>query len=188
MKGWRMKIMQWLLAGFMLIVLTACGGGGTKQNTLNHKKNNVKVNLEQLNIDTNNLIVSNGSVSKPFSKNLDLNISKEDKGAIGLFNKENKPLLLGRKIAGEENIEISLESSAEIFVLFHPMFNGMESSNPKELSKRIRSHKKFPDLVSQLKYEIENKNPCPLDPICSPKARDIAIEIAEDLNITDLYN
>jgi hypothetical protein len=166
-------------------VLTACGGGSTSNET-EARHNDVKVDLSGLNIETSNLTVSTGEVSKLFNEKLDFNLTKTQKAIVGVF-KDNQPVLLGRKIAGENKVEVSLESSAEIFVLYHPRFNGVESNNQKELSHRIRSNQKFNDLVGQLQKEINNGNPCPMSPVCSPKVAVLAFEIAEDLNISDLY-
>jgi hypothetical protein len=190
-KEMKMKFFRLFLVGLAILLLTACGGGGSttdshEKETINSNKKNIKVNIDDLKVDTTKLLISSGSKSKPYSSETDLNITKERKAVIGVF-KDNQPILLGRKIVGEDSVEVSLESSAEIFVLYHPRFNGVESNNPKELSHRIRTHKKFKKLVNQLKEEIEGKNPCPMDPICSPKVKYIAFDIADDLNISDLY-
>ena len=188
-----MKLLyQWMGSGVIAIILSACGGGdteiGTGQNSSTKSPEvTVQAVVDELSVDKTTLKVSNGIVSVPLEDSIDLNLTKEDSGPVGVFNEANNPILLGRKLSGDDSVEISLESSAEVFVLYHPIFNGTQSSDPKELSRRIRSHSSFDELVQALKYEIDHGNPCPLNPVCSPKVADIAIDIAETISTDGLY-
>jgi len=189
------RIVYGFAMALVVIGLSACGGGSASSSDTPDRTSvqdedtadKVQIKIDDIGISLDDMVVSNGSVSRTLQEDLDLNISKEEQDVVGVFNDQHNPVLLSRKYPGDTSVEISLESSAEVFVLYHPKFNGVESNDPKELSRRIRSHEKFQDLVSQLKHEIESKNPCPLDPVCSPKAKYIAIGIAEDLQVADLY-
>jgi len=194
-----LEYIRYAVVSASLLVLTACGGGSTSQKNsaqqvpsvssiqTGQAETYIHLVLDELKISKKELSVSNGITSSPISENIDLNISKKEEAIIGVFNQSGQPILMGKKGAGESKVDISLESSAEIFVLYHPLFNGLEITDIKTLSDRIRSHKKFQDLVNLLKNEIESSNPCPMDPVCSPKVREIAIGIAEDLNLSDLH-
>ncbi len=154
----------------------------------NNNKTFVKLNTQELKLNQLSqytLTSSTEEVSVNGAQTLSL--AKENKDVVALVNEGGIPILLGRKFVGDSYVVLSLESSAEMFVLITPRFNGVQSSNPKELSKRIRSSVLFPQLVNDIKRAINNNNPCPLNPICNYKASDSASKIADALQIDDLY-
>lgn len=72
-------------------------------------------------------------------------------------------------------------------MLATPRFNGVQTTDPIELSRRIKLHPLFSDLIEKIKRAIETENPCPLNPTCNYQAAELSGKIANDLDIDDLY-
>jgi hypothetical protein len=105
---------------------------------------------------------------------------------VAAVNTINEPVLVGRKSADSQTVELSYESTAELFTLRTKYFYGLTITDEAELSKRVRSHSKFPALVAELKENIEGGSPCPLDHQCSYYASIIANSIAQDIDTSDI--
>ena len=182
-----MNIGRWSIAVIATIVLlfAGCGGGGGGSSS-NDTSSGVEIDLDGLNIRTEELMVVTGNNVSPIDDVSTVTLTKEEKTVVGVY-RNFQPILMGRKVAGQERAEVSLTSSAETYVLFHPRFNDVVSKDPLELSRRIRNHPRFGELKGLLKKEIESGNPCPMNPQCSPVVRDLAIVIADELQLDDLY-
>jgi len=115
-------------------------------------------------------------------------LKKEERGVIALVDKVGQPILMARKFIGEDNVEVSISSSAEMFILTAPRFTGVETNDTKELSRRIQAHPSFPLLKEKILNAILNDNPCPLNPTCNYLAAEVSVEIADGLEIDDLYD
>ena len=180
-----------IMVGLMSILLTACGGGGGGTTTVvpDDTTTEVKLDVEDLNIKLDSsysIIIENQSI--PFSEtgSLKLDVDKNNTTPIIVANKEGRTILLGRKFSGDNQAEISLESTAEVFILRTTAFFGVKITDDKELSKRIRSHKVFPELVNQLKKGINEGSTCPTDPKCNPWALVLSSKITSTLDMKDL--
>lgn len=147
----------------------------------------VDLNTSDLNINSLSGYTLSSSNTQVSAGNSDLNLSKDTQDVVALVDEVGQPVLLGRKYKGEGKVDVSLASTAEMFVLYAPRFNGVQVSDAKELSTRIRDHQDFPKLVDAVKYAIDTENPCPLDPICNYQAKELALGIADALDIDDLY-
>ena len=184
-----------LVLSIGIFVLSGCGSSDDSKKTDDKPKNtdtnkisDIKLNTKDLtlkNIDSYTIVTSNKSTSV---KDNNITLEKNKKDLIALVDDAGIPILFGRKYPGKEKAELSLDSSAEVFVLYSPKFQGIKDSNQVELSKRIRNNKDFSKLKKAIKNEINNGNPCPLDPVCNFKARDIALEIANEIKIDDLIS
>lgn len=115
-----------------------------------------------------------------------LALDKDDKDVVSLTNKFGTPLLMGRKLAGEDNVEINLDSTAEMLVLSTAKFMGTDIQNKKELSKRIRSHKTFEKVKKRILFSITHDQTCPLSFSCNRFLADYVTEVANDIIIEDL--
>lgn len=173
---------------FLVGALTACGGGGgqpASNNTSNATVNTVDVNIDigggeySLVTEKTAEVVLDGS-------NVTIDAPMNEKELVMMADKTGEPILLALKHSGDDAVEVSVESSAEVFVLMNPRFFGVEFTDMKELSTRIRSHTEFPFLVTELKNQIESNSPCPMDPNCSFVASISADTIAVETIITDL--
>ncbi|WP_295421695.1 hypothetical protein [Sulfurovum sp.] len=153
------------------------------------KENVAIVDLNTSEVNINSLIgyTLSSSNTEVSAEDSDLNLSKEMQDVVALVDEVGQPVLIGRKYEGEEKVDVSLASSAEMFVLYAPRFNGVQALDAKELSSRIRDHQDFPKLVDAVKYAIDTENPCPLDPICNYQAKELALGIADALELDDLY-
>lgn len=186
-----MSIFNRFLVGSAVVILSGCGGGdSSKDNRSEDNQPEVKVNivLDDINItnlDGYTLASSENEVNAGDSTLLAL--EKEEKDVVALMDNGGVPVLMGRKFSGDSDVAISLASSAEIFVLATPRFNGVQTTDPRELSKRIKAHTLFSDLIKKIKRAIQTENPCPLNPTCNYQAAEIAGIIANDLEIDDLY-
>ena len=178
------RVLRYVMLGAAVVVLTACGGGSNDYAAIQK----VKLDINDLNIKGLSEYTLVNSSSKTRADNTSrLDIEKNKRDIVVLMDKGGEPILMGRKFSGDTDVVVSLASSAEIFVLYHPRFNGVSVKDPKKLSNAIRSNKKFPQLMKAIKKAINNDNPSPMNPTCNFEARDIAIEIANDLNIDELY-
>ena len=68
-----------------------------------------------------------------------------------------------------------------------PRFYGIKITDIQELSKRIRAHLSYSELLSELSERIKN-SPCPMDSSCSAIASSIAEKIAQDISFLDLID
>jgi hypothetical protein len=191
----------------LMLLLTSCGGGGSgsdtttptttnpETNTTDTPNDNIAstkaiinldvedtniTNLEEYTIVTDNQEVKANEVST-------LSLEKDTKDVITLVDEFDEPILMGVKYGGDTEIDISMESTAEMIVLRSPRFIGTEPNNPKELSNRIRNHKDFEELVTELDGQIKIENPCPLSRKCNSYVFRIANNLANDLELDDLY-
>ena len=189
-----------LVLSIGIFILSGCGGGSTGNgkkdggnngngvsNSNPNKKTSIDLNTKSLNIkNLNNYKITTRNKATSVKDN-NITFKKNERAVVALVNDTDIPILFGIKYPGKEKAELSLDSSAEVFVLYSPIFNGTQSSNPIELSKRIRNHKDFPKLKDAIKKAINNGNPCPLDPICNYQAKNIALRISNEIKIDDLY-
>ena len=129
-------------------------------------------------------VVDENNVTTPTALAVENNIST----VISAVNELNEPVLVARKSSNEVNVEVSLESTAELFTMRTRYFYGLDINNTDELGRRIRANSQFPKLVTALKESIEGGSPCPLDHECSYYASTIANNIAQDINISDLVS
>lgn len=180
-----------LIIASLALILISCENNSQSTN-ISSEPTSVTVNFDaqnELGISDEELddytITSSTSSSPASARELEIETHRQD--VISLSNESGQPLLMGRKFSGDQEVEVSIDSSAEMFVLMTPRFNGVQATDPKELSKRIRQHESFSSLTKAIKHAIDSKNPCPLSPGCNYISADIAIELADGLNIDDLY-
>lgn len=181
----------------LVVIVGGCSGGGSS----NSKNSDNSVAQIQVNVKTDevvlddskeyNLVSNSGSASykssdnNASSQNIDSNTSSSD--VIMLLAPADQPVLLARKYSDDTEVDLSLDSTAEMLVLYQPRFTREPSNNPKELSNRIRTNPLFNDLKQSIKTAIDRGSPCPLDPGCNYEAASIASDLADSLNIDDLY-
>jgi hypothetical protein len=135
-----------------------------------------------------NIVADTQVVSTEDSALESVSVSMEENTSVivAAVNTINEPVLVGRKNADSQTVELSYESTAELFTLRTKYFYGLTITDEAELSKRVRSHSKFPALVAELKGNIEGGSSCPLDHQCSYYASIIANSIAQDINTSDI--
>lgn len=92
--------------------------------------------------------------------------------------------LLAMKVTDDAEPEISIETSAEVFVLMSSEFYGLEIADYSTLLSRIRAHSRFSDLVTELTQQITKGSPCPMSIACSINAATIGDDIAKDIDLT----
>lgn len=146
-------------------------------------------NLEDLNLSQEKLqtyIIRSSADDKPATEN-DIGISSDSSDVVALIDDGEEPVLLSRKFANDDSVTLSLASTAEMMVLFNPQFSGRESSDPRELSNRIRTHEDFGKLEESIKIAITSENPCPIAPRCNAYSARMAAKIASEIEIEDLY-
>ncbi|MGL6026287.1 MAG: hypothetical protein ACRC0U_04185 [Vibrio sp.] len=134
------------------------------------------------------LFLVNSEYAKPLDKQTGISMAVEptENQLLSLTDETGEPLLMGLKPANQSNVEVTLESSAVVFVLRSNQFYGANFNDRAELSRRIEAHDKFPQLVSELGEQLKNGNPCPMDSSCSAVAAIIAERIASSLSVDDL--
>ncbi|WP_231137080.1 InlB B-repeat-containing protein [Shewanella putrefaciens] len=132
-------------------------------------------------------------VNDAYAKSLDKNLAEasiatlpEQNQLLTLIDQTGEPLMLGLKLANEPTTEVTVESSAVVFVLSSNHFYGADFTDRAELNRRIRAHQTFPQLVSELSEQLQNGNPCPMDRSCSAVAAIISERIASSLNVDGL--
>ncbi|HDY7831464.1 TPA: hypothetical protein RQK25_003304 [Vibrio vulnificus] len=134
------------------------------------------------------LFLVNSEYAKPLDEqtNNSMAVEATENQLLSLTDETGEPLLMGLKLANQSNAEVTLESSAVVFVLRSNQFYGANFSDRAELNRRIEAHDKFPLLVSELGEQLKNGNPCPMDRSCSAVAAIIAERIASSLSVDDL--
>ncbi|HCJ7271305.1 TPA: hypothetical protein NVH30_000892 [Vibrio cholerae] len=151
---------------------------------------NVHVSTQALSaeLQAQPLFLVNSEYAKPLDEqtNNSMAVEATENQLLSLTDETGEPLLMGLKLANQSNAEVTLESSAVVFVLRSNQFYGANFSDRAELSRRIEAHDKFPLLVSELGDQLKNGNPCPMDRSCSAVAAIIAERIASSLSVDDL--
>lgn len=132
------------------------------------------------------LIVVDGKVIPvdPLSP-VTLPITAEAAEVAALTTENGDPVLMSFRGPEDGIITLSLESSADAFVMRSPRFFGSDVTDKGELSSRIRSHPKYDSLVSVIQERI-NTSPCPMSQACNARGVRIAEQIAQDITIDDL--
>ena len=180
-----------IMVGLMSILLTACGGGGGGTTTVvpDNTKTEVKLDVEDLNIKLDeeySIVTENTSVPFSTSTLTSIEVNKEDVTPVILSNKYGEPILYTLAKKDDTQIDITIESTAVVFTIKTSRFFGLKITDYNTLSKRIKSHIKFSKLISELKYYINTSSPCPTNHACNLVASNIAMEIANEIKISDI--
>lgn len=149
----------------------------------------VQAKLDGLSLASTRYTLMSDDDTQPFSPQTQitaLNIDTSTQKLVMLVNEQNQPILMSRNHAGDKAVNIDIASTAEVFLLAQPYFFGVQISDTKALSSRIRQHPQFADLMSALQTKINAGSSCPLSPACNLQASDIADTILETLDIDDL--
>ncbi|MEI5640593.1 MULTISPECIES: InlB B-repeat-containing protein [unclassified Pseudoalteromonas] len=155
------------------------------------KESKLTTNLENLAIDPYEepVFIINGNDSKRLSSTTtNIDSSPEQQKLVSLVNEYGEPLLLGIKHAGEQEVNLSVESSAYTFIMTSQHLYGVQFQDTKTLFSRFKSHPDFTELVKELTTKINQGSPCPMDYSCSFMAAMIANKIAKDTQIDDLIS
>ena len=187
-----MKEIYTLFFVFILLFVSSCSSYDNETTVSEEIAESTIVviqNLEDLNLSQEKLqtyIIRSSADDKPATEN-DIGISSDSSDVVALIDDGEEPVLLSRKFSGDDSVTLSLASTAEMMVLFNPQFSGRESSDPRELSNRIRAHEDFSNLEESIKIAITSENPCPIAPRCNAYSARIAAKIASEIEVEDLY-
>ena len=192
------KLRLSLLSLFSLVFI-ACGGGGgssgsvassTKSDTAEQEISVTVKPIEGLQLEAKNHIITIDDKSSPYSSSSSTTIVKAKPSDITiatLSTEFGEPILISYSNTNNKQTELSVESSADVFVMRSPRFYGIKITDIQELSKRIRAHLSYSELLSELSERIKN-SPCPMDSSCSAIASSIAEKIAQDISFLDLID
>lgn len=111
--------------------------------------------------------------------------NEESKFVVMLVNENNIPVLMGVNNAKIQN-EISIESTAVVFVLRQANFIGIEITDYQALTSRISANESFAQLKSIITNNINTGSPCPLKPECNYVAEQLAATIASEIEFAGL--
>lgn len=176
-----------LLLIISVFLFIGCGGGSSS-NSKDEIKSSVAVNTSDVKLNKNlTYYVSLGNKIQEYNNNETIVFDEEieEQTPVILSNEHDEPILIGRSFGDSKNVEVSISSTAEIFVLANNKFIGETINNHRELSNRIRNHESFDELISILLNQIEF-SPCPLNRNCSYRAGLVADSIADSIEIDDL--
>jgi hypothetical protein len=210
------QILQIVSITFLALFLTACGGGGSGNDTTPTNTNDTNTSNEtdtndsnetntssapvdvkiavatqslNLNFDENKYMLVAGDESVEFSSGnttKTLNLEPKDVEIVALTKEDGTPVLMSYDNTKDEEVDLSIESSADVFVMRSPRFYGVQISNMEELSKRIRAHERYPEVVEAIEWKLSIDSPCPMDGACNTTATRISEIIAQDLEFSDL--
>jgi bifunctional DNase/RNase len=141
-----------------------------------------------LELDGKDYVITIDDKSTPLSSEsltTTIEANPSDVSVVTLATEFGEPILISYANTNNKKSELSVESSADVFVMRSPRFYGVKINDMEELSKRIRAHLSYSELVSELSERIKN-SPCPMDTSCSAIASLVAEEIAQDIKILDL--
>lgn len=94
-------------------------------------------------------------------------------------------ILLNLSPENTDEIELSINTSADSFILRHRLLLGKNIADYGALQTQIRQHEQYSALVSIVKDYISFSR-CPLDLSCNPSAVRVANIIAQDLDLTSI--
>jgi hypothetical protein len=119
-------------------------------------------------------------------KSFTIKIKPNDVEVYALVNWKWEPILMWTSSTkSNDNIILSSETSAYVFVSRSPVFWWITVRDIDELNNRIKAHEKFPQLVESIEDYI-SWNSCPMDWSCNPTATRKWDEIAREINFSDL--
>lgn len=145
--------------------------------------------LEGLNLANTRYSLESDDDAQPFSPNdptTNLKIDTSAPRLVMLVNDVNQPILLARSHPGDSAVDMTVASTAEVFLLAKPYFFGVQIADTNALSSRIREHPLFASLVTALQTKINAGSPCPIMPKCNVEASEIADTMLETLDVNDL--
>jgi len=192
-----------LLFVLNILILTACGESSepdsSNQELSQVGDDTVLVNVnitpvEGLDLTAKNYITTIGGKSTVLSGGAlssEIEIDSTDLGTNSdtlvttLATEYGEPILISYLSAADGSVELSVETSADTFVMRNPVFYGVEITDLHILSEKIREHEQYPALVKELIEQIVT-SPCPMDFTCSMVAALIADDIANDIDFSDL--
>jgi hypothetical protein len=189
-----------LLLCFSLFIFVGCqkNDDSSSSNPNNNGNNNTETKVQTtisidvgdtgLDLNDDDYLVGGEGYETKAGNSVTLTGILEKTAVISVVSLKNEKIILeGIRYPGETNVEISLDSSAVMFVLTRPEFFGTKSTKPKELTKRIMSHPRFKELSTLIGEKIAEGSICPLDPGCNYPAQKISTQIAEEIDVSDLY-
>ncbi|MGO2371623.1 MAG: InlB B-repeat-containing protein [Pseudoalteromonas prydzensis] len=195
-----------VLSGFNLLDIKGCGGEVVGNNFIINSLSEscdlvfefvpvemesiVEVNTENITLEPKGLFLINDTNSKELKSALTTNIAteSEQQKLVMLTTEFGEPMLLGIKHKGDKSIELSVESSAYVFIITSSYLYGVEFSDTKILFSRFKQHSRFAELEEELIKKINNDSPCPMDSLCNFRASIIAEQIAKETTIDDLIS
>lgn len=201
------KFVIGLSAFTLMITLSGCGGNGkngvaTDVNLVDESTpgddgeisdvtNNTKIEIEikDLNISLDNtykIVTEDETVQISGAKPIVLTKEYNSTTPVILANKYDEPILYALKKNDDKKIDITLESTAVIFTMRTSKFFGLKVTDYDTLTERIKNHKDFNKLLSELKFYINSGSPCPTRHECNLLASDISVKIANEINISDI--
>lgn len=133
--------------------------------------------------DDSNLLLATGSklisvvLSEPVSLAVDL---EDDEAVVVLASEDGEPILMNFTASGSTEVELSVETSADAFVLRSPRFFGLKVTDSETLLSRIHIHEDYSSLVAAIEDALEYSL-CPMDQACNPTAARISESIAQDI-------
>lgn len=164
-----------------VVTLTACGSDKS-----NSELSSIVIKVKEikgLELEGKDYVVTLGNKSaRLVNGSAEFDVESIESTVSTLSTEFGEPILAS--FMGSDG-ELSIESSADVFVIRNPVFYGIRISDMKELSNKIRSHEQYLELVTALEKEVVN-SPCPMDISCSMVVALIANEIAEEIDFSDL--
>jgi len=152
------------------------------------KKVNINIWDLDIKVDENyNIVTDTTSISFSDSTPMIIKLNKKEPlTPVILSDKYGEPILYTLAKKDDTQIDITIESTAVVFTIKTSRFFGLKITDYNTLSKRIKSHIKFSKLISELKYYINTSSPCPTNHACNLVASNIAMEIANEIKISDI--
>lgn len=132
------------------------------------------------------LVLVAGRMVKPISAAGTLSIEVPSASALepmALAKRDGTPLLMTFMGTDNGEIELSIETSADAFTMRSPRFFGVTITDKAELSRRIRAHSVYPDLLRAIRRKIGTSTQCPMSQACNASAARYSEQIAQDLDL-----
>lgn len=114
-----------------------------------------------------------------------VDVSNGEPQVSALSTANGEPVLMSFSPVKDGGIELSVQTSADVFVMRSPRFFGVEILDYKEFITRVRHHSLYPELV-RIITEYIAFSPCPMDASCNPTAARIAEKIAQGIDVIGL--
>lgn len=104
---------------------------------------------------------------------------------LAVTNASGNPVMMSIAPMGT-SAQVSIETSAEVFVLNTIALAGVKVTNYAAFSSRVRQQPEFEQIKTLIREQIEQGSPCPMSNECNASAALLAERLAAKVNFSDI--
>jgi hypothetical protein len=104
---------------------------------------------------------------------------------LAVTNSSGNPVMMAIAPVGT-SAQVSIDTSAEVFVLNTVALAGVKVTNYAAFSSRVRQQPEFEQIKTLIREQIEQNSPCPMSNECNASAALLAERLAAKVNFSDI--